>query len=1473
MPAPLRQPRRSLLPCAAFLAALAAAPLSHAAILAHDDFESYDVGAALDGLDGGSGWSAPWRGVAGVTISDEPVTLDGLGGGKSLKITAHHDNALGRAFLPELDTSGADYFVSFLFRIVGPTPGATFSGNVFTGWQAEDATPDINVDNIGYVGGTGYAGARVNGNSSAVNTALRYGQTYRFVIKYTGWSGGRYRKTQVWLNPAPNDENSTNTAVTRSIDTTTGGSAGILGLLVRGYGLNSNTYQLVDELRVGQTWGDVVPGGTFTVTAGPDWTPLAHSLDIVPGGVFDFSRQAGLDAPAGKHGHLVATPEGRFEFENRPGQRVRFWGVNLTYEALFLSKSQADKLAERLARSGYNTVRIHHFDRDLVGTSFSNPSKRSWHFDATKLDQLDYLFAALKQRGIYINIDLFSDRRFSSAEANAVGTTAANLYSHFKAFVRINDAAFDSWKNFAEALLNHVNPYTGMTWGADPALIGICPVNEDPTQEVYDDQPALFHARFEQLHPQWIGVPKTDAGRTLAFNRFIFESNIEFDARCRAFLRDALQTKALITGANFTISQGLTFVRSHYDYVDNHIYQDHPSGWSLPITFEQTSSTGSRAYVPTRMAPTRIFGRPFTSTEFHFSRPNQYRAEGVLLMPAYASLQDWDGMYNFHYATTLASVTNGSADNYFSLANDPVGLVGDRLGSLLFQREDIAPAERALVYAVREAEAYSGAYNAAKDTYARKEFAGDFRTVGLVARIGSLPGDPASVLADNPQFGLSAAVIGSSPALNPLPAKTFVSNSSLLTTLKNNGILPSYSVPSTTRLVSDTKELELDSVARTFRALTDRGEHFLLPPSSQLAGKQVASVANLSDIPAVVSLLALKTGDEIESGAPVPTLATARRILVTHLTDALTTGMRFANADRKVLQNWGSLPHLVRRGEAALTVRLPAGDWRAWTVDITGARVAEHPLTRTAEPDTWQMTLSTVGPAGARLAYELEFVPPPEPEPPSPYEAWRAAHFSPAELDAPAISGPTSDPDGDGLPNLLEYALGGDPTDATSTPSVTIQIAPLESQPTASALSLTFHRIADPALVYRVQASEDLASPTSWGDIWLSFGADNIAGPVTVVDEVPLASRPRRFLRLHVSLAETPEPLAGETREAQFWPYSADSLWNTPVGAAVRRGGSDHPLAKKLNTHVGQLNWSTFSTPVNIAGAEGAELKIHQVAAGRWSPRIGDEIKVPRAPANILLAGDMLNSAITYNDGGGISFTNTPDGFMALIDTVTMTAVEAYKTCWTKGGNTTTNRVLVAREGTVKTFDLRGDGWSVRGARASGLTFLGGLIRKKELEKASTDPKNAIRHALALAINNAQLLNPNQDTSYPTPGYQWPARGHDGDGPANYSGLVRMGTHFVLHPDFDIERPGLLTDEGKALAYALRDYGAYVADRSTYVSLYAERQVDPTAAAKVKTAWQTVLLKHMVPVLNNSADAVGGPGARVRPPAPDFVAI
>src|SRR5215475_13937818 len=50
------------------------------------------------------------------------------------------------------------------------------------------------------------------------------------------------------------------------------------------------------------------------ITAGPEWVPLRDQLDIEPGSALDFSGIGGTDSPAGKHGRVLARPDGQFAF-------------------------------------------------------------------------------------------------------------------------------------------------------------------------------------------------------------------------------------------------------------------------------------------------------------------------------------------------------------------------------------------------------------------------------------------------------------------------------------------------------------------------------------------------------------------------------------------------------------------------------------------------------------------------------------------------------------------------------------------------------------------------------------------------------------------------------------------------------------------------------------------------------------------------------------------------------------------------------------------------------------------------------------------------------------------------------------------------------------------------------------------------------------------------------------------------------
>ena len=123
----------------------------------------------------------------------------------------------------------------------------------------------------------------------------------------------------------------------------------------------------------------------------------------------------------------------------------------------------------------------------------------------------------------------------------------------------------------------------------------------------------------------------------------------------------------------------------------------------------------------------------------------------------------------------------------------------------------------------------------------------------------------------------------------------------------------------------------------------------------------------------------------------------------------------------------------------------------------------------------------------------------------TPLEDWRQTWFGTTEATDDAAN--DADPDADGVANLLEYALGGNPTEAET------DLLPVATRVDGH-LTLSFLRIADGSLTYSVEASGNLAD---WNSVWSSSGDENVEEIVSVPDPEALSAHARRFLRLRVT--------------------------------------------------------------------------------------------------------------------------------------------------------------------------------------------------------------------------------------------------------------------------------------------------------------------------------------------------------------------
>ncbi|MBN2593834.1 MAG: carbohydrate binding domain-containing protein [Sedimentisphaerales bacterium] len=148
----------------------------------------------------------------------------------------------------------------------------------------------------------------------------------------------------------------------------------------------------------------------------------------------------------------------------RAGQRVRLWGVNLSFGANLPTHEDAPYIAARMAAAGVNTVRCHHLDTSRWPRGIWNATNGK-DIEPEALDRLDFFVNQLALHGIFVNINLHVGREHSEyiglPQTNRDYDKISNIFT---------PALVDAQKDYARQLLSHVNPYRGVRYADDPAV-------------------------------------------------------------------------------------------------------------------------------------------------------------------------------------------------------------------------------------------------------------------------------------------------------------------------------------------------------------------------------------------------------------------------------------------------------------------------------------------------------------------------------------------------------------------------------------------------------------------------------------------------------------------------------------------------------------------------------------------------------------------------------------------------------------------------------------------------------------------------------------------------------------------------------------------------------------------------------------------------------------------------------------------
>lgn len=415
----------------------------------------------------------------------------------------------------------------------------------------------------------------------------------------------------------------------------------------------------------------------------------------------DLSFLNARDRPAGKRGFVRAVGDA-LEFED--GTPARFWGTNITAYGLFHTPDNAVvHHAKRLAKLGFNLVRFTHHDSDWVEFNiFGLQRDYTGELNDIAFEKLDWWIKCLKDEGIYVWLDLHVGRKFGRDEgiADFEEIGAGEARAEIRGFNYVNRDIQRLMQKFNKDYLTHVNKYTQIAYGQDPAIIAYLLTNENDINMhfggvVVPSAGAPRHsARYMQAAQSFAGKTGLDPDVVWRFwepgPAKLFASDLERDSYQAATddLR-AFWARAMVVPSNYWGGMSLSGLLSltQGDVVDTHAYAKPGE-----IAYDPRFRPGMIAW----LASGAVAGKPATTTEWNVEPFPAYDRAGLSAhVGAIAAMQEWSAVMQYAYATAGLGRTEGPGN--YSASSDPAFIASLPIAALLYRRGDVRPAEKTYV--------------------------------------------------------------------------------------------------------------------------------------------------------------------------------------------------------------------------------------------------------------------------------------------------------------------------------------------------------------------------------------------------------------------------------------------------------------------------------------------------------------------------------------------------------------------------------------------------------------------------------------------------------------------------------------------------------------------------------------------------------------------------------------------------------
>jgi hypothetical protein len=430
-----------------------------------------------------------------------------------------------------------------------------------------------------------------------------------------------------------------------------------------------------------------------------------------------------LDAPAGKHG-FVKVVDGHLATGD--GERIRFWGVNITDwskgSRQIPAKEDSPFLAETLARFGVNCVRLQFLDLPTPRGLIDSSRQDTRALDAAELDKEDFFIAELEKRGIYIDFNLLVGRPFKAGD----GVQDANLLREGAKGTSLFDRRMiELQKEYAQQLLGHRNPYSGLKYTEDPA-VAIVEINNENALNIGYRAPSQFYVHeLTEMYNSWLSKHRTPAqiaelrslagasgdqaavplmagfrnpGATAPPERFYAEAEFYNDAQqdyfaeMESYVKGTLGSKSLVMATADHSHSGsgypILLATLPSDVIDGHTYWQHPEMYvrKSPMVNDPFNST------VVELSRSAIAGKPCTVSEVNEPFPNDFDGEGIPILASYGGMQDWDGIFWYTFEPKVDPAWKPYVGDPFDMSLDPVKMPELAAGALMFLRGDIEKA-------------------------------------------------------------------------------------------------------------------------------------------------------------------------------------------------------------------------------------------------------------------------------------------------------------------------------------------------------------------------------------------------------------------------------------------------------------------------------------------------------------------------------------------------------------------------------------------------------------------------------------------------------------------------------------------------------------------------------------------------------------------------------------------------------------